>query len=68
MSDNESIESSEADAVDPDSTDSESSRFDTVTVECYRRRDPILSGTYHAEWWMAIAVLLITAGFAFAIL
>lgn len=43
-------------------------RFDTVTIECYRRRHQILSGTYRAEWWMAIAVILVTAGIAFVVL
>ena len=43
-------------------------KFDTVTIECYRRRDQVLSGTLRAEWWMAIAVILITAGIAFVVL
>lgn len=43
-------------------------RFDALSVECYRRRDQVLSGVYRTEWWMAFAVVLITAGIAFVVL
>lgn len=68
MGDSESKVSVETHTVDEAAEDSDSGKFDTITVECYRRREKILSGTHHTEWWMAIAVLLVTAGFAFVIL
>ena len=43
-------------------------RFDTATVECYKRRKQVLSSAQRTEWWMAIAVVLITAGVAFVVL
>ena len=52
----------------PRSDHADDGKFDTVTVECYRRRDQVLSGVYQTEWWMAVAVVLITAGIAFVVL
>lgn len=68
MGDNDPNDNNESRMIDGVVEDSDISKFDTITVECYRRRDKILAGTYHAEWWMAIAVLLITAGIAFVLL
>jgi hypothetical protein len=41
--------------------DSDSRSNDEFTVDCYRRRNKILSKTHRTEWWMAVAVLLLIA-------
>ena len=41
--------------------------FDKTTVDTYQRRNRILKDTHHTEWWMAIAVLLLTASVAFVV-
>jgi len=35
------------------------------TVDCYNRRSRILTNAYRAEWWVAIAVLLLIVGMGF---
>ena len=42
--------------------------FDDVTVDCYRRRQRLLSETYRTEWWMAIAVLVVIASIGLVLL
>ena len=42
--------------------------FDDSTVDCYRRRNQIVSEAHRTEWWMAIAVLLLIAGVGFVVL
>jgi hypothetical protein len=42
--------------------------YDEATVDCYRRRNEILSSTRRTEWWMAIAVLLIIVSVGFVVL
>jgi len=32
------------------------------TIDCYNRRSRILTDAYRAEWWAAIAVLLLILG------
>ena len=32
------------------------------TIDCYNRRSRILTDAYRAEWWVAIAVLLLIVG------
>jgi len=32
------------------------------TIDCYNRRSRILTDAYRAEWWAAIAVLLLIVG------
>jgi len=48
--------------------DSDSNSFDNSTVDCYRRRNQILSDTHRTEWWMAIAVLLLIASVGLVVL
>jgi hypothetical protein len=48
--------------------DANSANYDDSTVDCYRRRNRILSDTHRTEWWMAIAVLLLMASVAFVVL
>jgi hypothetical protein len=45
--------------------DSSSFNVDDPTVDCYSRRSRILTETNKAEWWVAIAVLLMIAGMGF---
>lgn len=68
MTDCESVDARDTHAVDSSIEDSDNSSFDTATVECYRRRSQLLSGTHAAEWWMAVGVLLIIAGVGLVIL
>ena len=35
------------------------------TIDCYNRRSRILTDAYRAEWWVAIAVLLLIVGMGF---
>ena len=44
------------------------SDYDRSTVECYRRRNEILSHTRRTEWWMALAVMVIVASVALVLL
>ena len=42
--------------------------YDDHTASYYSRRNDLLSGIHHADWWMAIAVLLLAAGIGFVVL
>lgn len=48
----------------------ESSSFDIndLTIDCYNRRSRILADAFQAEWWVAIAVLLMIVGMGFVAL
>jgi hypothetical protein len=48
----------------------DTSTFDAndPTVACYNRRSRILMDANKAEWWVAIAVLLLIAGIGFVAL
>ncbi len=49
-------------------TDSYAQNNEAFTIDCYRRRNEILSKANRAEWWMVAAVLLITASVGIAAL
>jgi hypothetical protein len=49
-------------------TDFEPGNYDEPTVDCYRRRNQILSHAHRTEWWMAIAVLALIASVGFVVL
>lgn len=46
----------------------DSQEFDDSTLDCYRRRDRILSNTHRTEWWMALAVVLLMASVGYSVL
>lgn len=68
MGDSKADESTGDQVAESRAGQADDGKFDTVTVECYRRRDQVLSGVYRTEWWMAVAVVLVTAGIAFVVL
>ena len=66
--DEQSASQSESVSGHTDFGKSNSASYDDSTVDCYRRRNWILSNTHRIEWWMAIAVLLLIASVAFVVL
>lgn len=46
----------------------DSQEFNDPTLDCYRRRNRILSNTHRTEWWMALAVVLLMASVGYSVL